>query len=354
MITTGSKYLLGVGLYGIVATLTYVYASDFERTGMVTLGTLSVVALLLGFLTLAIRDGQVATEAYPDGRRVDVDTIGRGPLVSPSVFPILAAFGVALLLLGLAFNRWYTIFGAVLLVGVTVEWLVQSWSDRASDDGEYNRGLRHSMMHPIEFPVLGAIAVGLVIFGFSRVMLTVNKNAAVVIFILVAGLILLAASLFAGLRRVGGDVLVGTLMVGGIIVLTAGVISFVQGERGFHEPEGEGANTETVADVASVAARLELTNSGLSSTELTLPRATQVSITFNNSLSGPRRLVLEEAEGLVCAGQTSEEPQSCESGFVEDGQTTFLTFQYTLPGTYVFVTEGADDTDRIEGTVVVA
>ena len=148
--------------------------------------------------------------------------------------------------------------------------------------------------------------------------------------------------------------LVGTLMVGGIIVLTAGVISFVQGERGFHEPEGEGANTESVADVASVAARLELTDSGLSPTELTLPRATQVSITFNNSLSGPRRLVLEEAEGLVCAGQTSEEPQSCESGFVEDGQTTFLTFQYTLPGTYVFVTEGADGTDRIEGTVVVA
>ena len=255
MITTGSKFLLGVGLYGIVATLTYVLASDFERTGMVTLGTLSVVALLLGFLTLAIRDGQVATEAYPDGRRVDVDTIGRGPLVSPSVFPILAAFGVALLLLGLAFNRWYTIFGAVLLVGVTVEWLVQSWSDRASDDGEYNRGLRNGVMHPIEFPVLGAIAVGLVIFGFSRVMLTVNKNAAVVIFIVVAGLILVVASLFAGLRRVGGDVLVGTLMVGGIIVLTAGVISFVQGERGFHEPEGEGANTESVADVASVAAR---------------------------------------------------------------------------------------------------
>jgi hypothetical protein len=355
VITTGSKFLLGVGFYGVVATLAYVVASDFERTGMVTLGSMAVVALLLGGLTLAIRDGQIATDAYPDGRKIDVDTIGRGPLVSASVLPVLAAFGVALLLLGLAFSRWYTVFGGVLLAGVVAEWMVQSWSDRASDDGEYNRNLRDRVMRPIEYPVLGALAVGLVIFGFSRVMLAVNKDAAVVVFILVAALVLVVASLFAGVRRIGGEVLVGTLMVGGIIVLTAGVISFVYGERGFHEPEGEGANTETVADVASVAARLELTSAGLSQTELSIPRSAQTSVTFNNSLSSERRFVLEAAEGLVCAGQPpAEEPEPCESAFVEDGQTTFLTFQFTLPGVYAFAVEGEGGSDRIEGTVVVA
>jgi hypothetical protein len=354
LITTGSKFLFGVGIYGIAATLAYVFASDFERTGMVTLGSVAIVALVLGFIVIAFRDGEVATQAYPDGLAEDAATVGRGPLVSPSVFPILGAFGVAVLLIGLAFNRWFTIFGAVILVGVTVEWVVQSWADRASDDAEYNQSLRTRFMHPIEFPVLGAVAVGLVIFGFSRVMLAVSKNAAIVAFIVVAALILVIASVFAGLRRVGRDVLVGTLMVGGIIALTAGVISAVQGERGFHEPEGEGANTETVADVASIAARFEVTADGIAPDTLTVSRATPIHVTFTHDDGGPRQLVIEPAEGLVCAGVVSEEPEECVSAFVEDGQTTFLTFQLNLPGTYTFASQGADGSDRAEGTLIVA
>jgi hypothetical protein len=344
LITTGSKFLFGTAIYGIVATFAYALASDYDRTGVVTLGTLAGVALVLGFIVVAFRDGEVATAAYPDGMPEDEATTGPGPLVSPSVFPILGAFGVAVLLIGLAFSRWFTIFGAVILAAVVIEWTIQAWSDRASDDAEYNRSLRNRLMQPIEFPVLGALAVGLVIFGFSRVMLAVSKNASIVLFIVIAGLVLAVAAVFAGLRRIGGEVLIGTLLVGGIIVLTAGVIGAVRGERDFHAPEGEGANTESVANIASIAARFELDERGLSPTN----------VTFTHQGGGPRQLVLEPAEGLVCADVVSEEPEECASAFVEDGQTTFLTFQYNLPGTYTFVTQGADGTDRIEGTIVVS
>ena len=325
---------------------------------MVTLGTLSVVALLLGASSpWPSATARSPPRPTPTAAGVDVDTIGRGPLVSPSVFPILGAFGVALLLLGLAFDRWYTIFGAVLLVGVTVEWLVQAWSDRASDDAEYNR--RPPPQHDAPDRVPGPRRPG----GRPRDLRLLagdahrDKNAAVVVFIVVGrpgpGR---GVALRRRLRRIGGDVLVGTLMVGGVIVLTAGVISVVQGERGFHEPRGRGRRHRD-GGRRRRASRLDSSSraAALSPDELTVPRAAQVSLTFNNSRSGPPPARRGGGRGPpVAPGRPPRSPSRAQSAFVEDGQTTFLTFKFTLPGTFTFLTEGEDGTDRIEGTVVAA
>src|SRR5207244_3133594 len=112
----------------------------------------------------------------------DAEGVARGPRVSPSVWPIIGAFGAGLIVIGLVYDRRWFIGGLLVLVATTVEWAVQAWSDRASDDPEYNARARARVMHPLEFPIFGALAVGLVIFGFSRVMLAIPKNAAVVAF----------------------------------------------------------------------------------------------------------------------------------------------------------------------------
>jgi hypothetical protein len=353
MITTGSKFLFGVGIYGVVAAIAYWLATD-ERSGLVVLAVLALSALFAGGVTVAFRDGEVATAAYPDGLPEDASTVGRGPLVSACMWPILGAFGIALLVLGLTFEQWMAWAGIVVLAATLVEWAVQSWSDRASDDGEYNRQLRNSLIQPIEFPVLGLAAAGLVVFGFSRVMLSLTTNAAVVAFVVVAGLVLVVASLLAGVRRIGGSVVVATLMVGGIIVLTAGVIGAIQGERGFHEHEGEGANTETVADKASLVADFELDDGELSPTVVAVPRAVPASITFTNLDSEKRRFVLDLGPVLDEDGQPTDERQEVATGFVEDGQQGFLTFRIDLPGTYPFHVEGEEGSDRIEGTFEVS
>jgi hypothetical protein len=354
MITTGSKFLFGVGAYGIVAAIAYWLATD-ERSGLVVLAVLALAALFAGGVTVAIRDGAVATAAYRDGLPEDASTVGRGPLVSACMWPILGAFGIALLVLGLTFEQWMVWAGIVVLAATLVEWVVQSWSDRASDDGEYNRRLRNSVIQPIEFPVLGLAAAGLVVFGFSRVMLSVTTRAAVVAFILVAGLVLVIAALLSGVRRrIGGGVIVATLMVGGIIVLTAGVIGAIQGERGFHEHEGEGANTQTVADKSSLVADFVLDDGELSPTTIHVPRALPASITFTNHESDKRRFVLDLGAVLDEQGEPTEERQEVSTGFVEDGQQAFLSFRIDLPGTYGFHVEAEGGADRIEGTFEVS
>ena len=173
---------------------------------------------------------------------------------------------------------------------------------------EYNRGLRSRLHAPDRVPDPRRLAVGLVIFGFSRVMLTVDKNAAVGrSSSCVGGLVLVVA---VALRRpagaIGGDVLVGTLMVGGIIVLTAGVISVVQGERGVpRATRSEGAEHRDGGRRRQRGRPVRRSRNGRLSPDRAHPAPGRaVSITFNNSVSGPRRLVVEEAEGLECAGQS--------------------------------------------------
>lgn len=353
MITTGSKFLFGVGAFGLVAAFAYALASS-DLTGLVTLGSLGLAALVLGGIIIAFRDGEVATAAYPDGLAESPATIGRGPLVSPAMWPVLGAFGAALLLLGLVFEWWMAIAGIVVLLAVLLEWMVQSWADRASDDADYNRSLRNRLMHPIEFPVLGTLAVGLVIIGFSRVMLTLTKSGAVVLFIVLAALILVVAAVLAGARSIGPSVIVATLMVGGIIVLTAGTISAIRGSRGFEPHQGEGAKTETVANEANVAAKVRLDHGVLTPEAISLARAQPANLVFTNVGGPPRRLVVEAEDIIDSNGQPNGSKRTYATSLAEDGQQVFLTFQINLPGTYSYFTEAKDGSDRVEGTITVA
>ena len=331
MITTGSKFLLGVGLYGIVATLAYVLASDFERTGMVTLGTLvgGGAAAGLPHPGHPRRPGRHrGLPRRPPGRRRHHRSGARScrPACSRSSAP--SAWRCCS-------SAWPSTAGTrssapCCWSGSPIEWIVQAWSDRASDDGEYNRGLRHSMMHPHRVPGPrrhGGRARDLRLLAGDAHRQQERRRGDLHRWS--AGLVLVVASLFAGLRRIGGDVLVGTLMVGGVIVLTAGVISVVQGERGFHESEGEGADTEKVADVASVAARFELTSGGLSPTgaDRAPGRAGQHHVQQLPQWSAPPRPGGGRGPP-TCAGQTyGRSPSRASRRFVEDGQTTFLTFK---------------------------
>ena len=229
-----------------------------------------------------------------------------------------------------------------VLAAAIIEWTVQSWSDRASDDGEYNSALRRSLMQPFEFPVLGILAAGLVVFGFSRVMLSLTKTASVVAFVVVAGSVVVVAGVIAGAKRIGGEVIIAALMVGGIIVLTAGVIGAVHGERGFETHDADkGKGGESVANTANIVARFHLTADGArADASSTFPRSVPASVTFTNTRSEEYRLVVDvtdviststgeltrrrrAASSTTVAGTEAAERRSM-TPFVKDGQTVFL------------------------------
>ena len=47
----------------------------------------------------------------------------------------------------------------------------QAWSERASGDDAFNSDIRQRFAHPAEFPLLAALAFGVIVYSFSRIML---------------------------------------------------------------------------------------------------------------------------------------------------------------------------------------
>jgi hypothetical protein len=239
VITVGAKLWLGIAAFAVAAAVAWQGFSGGEERGLLVLLGVASAALIVGTLLVWIRDGDVAVEAAADDEAAAaaVATTTSGPLPAP--WPAIAAFGVAVGLVGLAAG------GALLYVGIgivavaTVEWMVQGWAERATPDAEENATLRNRIMYPIEIPALGLIIVGLVLLAFSRVLLALPKNGSVVAAIALAATILLVAVLVASRPRISSTVLTVVLVLGAVALLGGGIVGAVAGERDVEEHHSE-------------------------------------------------------------------------------------------------------------------
>jgi hypothetical protein len=92
----------------------------------------------------------------------------------------------------------------------------------------------------------------LIVFGFSRVMVALSKEGALVAFA-VLGIIVMGIAVILGTRpRVSRAVVGGVLSVSAIVALAAGIAGIGAGERTFHPHETECTQREegslTVSD----------------------------------------------------------------------------------------------------------
>ena len=186
MFSTGFKYFFGVTVLSAVALIMSV--ALFEKLALVGVAIsflIAVGALLAGLASFT-----------GDGTTRDANT-STAELVTASLWPLVTAVGVVFLALGLVTSSIVFFGGIVVLLAALSEWMVQAWSERASTDSSHNTAARKRLLNPIEFPVLAAVGLGVVIFSFSRIMLTVNKSTGAVLFIVAGALVLVAGTLFA-------------------------------------------------------------------------------------------------------------------------------------------------------------
>jgi hypothetical protein len=368
MFTFGSKFFFGLAVAALVACGIYWLDTGLEFFGTIVLLSVAIAAAFLGGVTIAFRDADLEAPAVEATSGADAEGYSRGPRVSPSMWPIIGAFGAGLMVIGLVYDRRWFLAGLVVVVATIVEWMVQAWADRASDDPDYNAALRGRLLHPLEFPVLGALAVGLVIFGFSRVMLAIPKSAAVGVFIGLGALVLVVAVILSTPRKLSGALVSSVLVLGGVGVLAAGVVGASTGERGaLHNPVEEvGAEKKTsnkVADKSSVLARIVVDSSGMTPTQLTIPRSAALNLLFDNEDAAPRQLVVDGGQEpkLDASGQQVKDangnvimvPIEFRSDYIGQGKTAILTVTMPLPGEFMFRTQTGDNLGVLEGKVVV-
>ncbi|HUC32232.1 MAG TPA: hypothetical protein VMS14_02445 [Ilumatobacteraceae bacterium] len=313
MFTTGSKLFLGATALSTGAAIVVAITMGGSVGFMATVGLISL-AVIFGFLAgidLFVRDGNIP----PMEPGVERTAPAAQPPVGRSLWPVVAAFGVSGIVVGAVSKPVVFKVSIVVLFAAIVEWMVQGWSERASGDPGYNESLRRRILHPLEFPILGALALGLVLYSFSRIMLSASKEAALVLFIVFGALVLGIATVFAVKRGVGKATTAGVLGVIAVGLVGAGVVSAVSGQRDIeeHPPLSRGVCLEEVGEEemhhadedanrnvyaqASVFAHVELNEdgdlvayvSGLKGSDqavtdtLTIPRSSTVTLVFRNN-----------------------------------------------------------------------
>lgn len=253
MITTGTKWFLGLGIVSLAMAAAYGWTTGGTGLGPVSVGykggigdhfgygillAAGLLSLAQGLVLAAWRDADPQAQAQV----AELDTVPTVRPASVSYWPAIAAFGAGLVVVGLVSEPLLFIFGLVVLGIVVIEWTVQTWADNATGDPATNRRIRNRLMNPIEFPVGGALAVAVVIISFSRLFLATSKDGAVIGAGLLAAAVLVLGWVLAARPKISANVVVGVLLVVAVAIIGIGVASGIAGQREYHkvgEEEGE-------------------------------------------------------------------------------------------------------------------
>ena len=284
MITRGSKFFFGAAAVGYLTALLYGFLPGaaahggvldvFSNGGLVNsiVGPLSfgwkgwvgdqigysvlmafagTMAVLGGF-TSVFRDGSPEALAELQGATVDKGEITGARVdlrvVTPqglSMWPIFTAFSAGAAIVGLAVSTVLFGIGCIGLVIAGVEWTVKAWSERATGDAAQNKAIRDHLMHPLEIPIGATLAIALVIFCMSRILLAVSKVGAVFFIIILATTVFVVAILLASRPEMKRSVIVGALLVFGLLIIAGGIWGGVAGPREEEENSEESLGAAT-------------------------------------------------------------------------------------------------------------
>ena len=247
MITKGSRFFFGFAALAYLGAIVYGLSTGGHVFGVFSLGykegvgehlgyTLllgsAVVSAFLGFVCIALRDADPEAEA----ELVHLDHAPPAEAINRTNFwPIVAAFSVGAMAIGLVVGSPLFIAGCIGLGVVVVEWGIRNWADRRTGDPEVNREIRNRIMLPIEVPVGALLCIGLLVALISRVLLATSKEGSTGVAIVVAVLVLGVATLIATKPRLSANLISGLLLLGGIAVLAGGITAASLGTRDFEE-----------------------------------------------------------------------------------------------------------------------
>jgi predicted membrane protein len=332
MITPGSKYFLGLTGLGLVSAVLYCFLVNPSDLGAYALFGLFISAALIAGFSMFTRDGDVDTAA----EAVEANT----EATAPSFWPIVFALGGALTLLGVATNEIVFVLGLAVLVGGAVEWVIDDWAEKASADSAFNSFVRHRAIGAFDYPGIAAVVLGVVAFLFSRIMLTVSKDEASIIFIIVSALIFATGFLLSAKPALRGKSTAIISVVGVLVLAVAGITSALNGERKElvkyakedpysishrecgkeagehydHEPNGSvSLRSAVVATIFVEDGKIRAQEIGLKRDveSITVPRSNATNILFRNLDTEEYRLVATLGKVKVGTTDVMEEVGTC-------------------------------------------
>ena len=352
MFKVGSKLFLGITGFAALTLVAYLIFVERLALGGVALSVVSAVLVGLSAVIIMINDGD--SEVQPR----DVS------LVRASMWPLVTVVGLVLFILGLVVAQVYFIFGIVVVLAALTEWLVQAWSESASDDAAHNESARRRLLHPIEFPVIATLGLGVIIFAFSRIMLAISKSAGAVAFIVLSSLVLLAGAIVALRPTLKSALVSGICVAGAVGIVAGGIAGQGAGLRSdlaeaaaeghfLHRECGEEKSKyfdkkamKTISLRTNPVAIVELRDGVLSAIMtgfnepqkiVSVPRGNPVTFIFRNFDDAERRMVASLGTAMAAGGEASTEKEGHSDSnetctqLIPRGAEQALTVTYAKP-----------------------
>lgn len=352
MFKVGSKLFLGLTGFSALTLVAYLIFVERLALGGVALSMVFATLVGLSAVVIIVNDGD--NEVQPRD----------ASLVRASMWPLVTVAGVVLLILGLVVAQVYFIFGIVVVLAALTEWLVQAWSESASDDAAHNDSARRRLLHPIEFPVIATLGLGVIIFAFSRIMLAISKSAGAVAFMVLSSLVLLVGAIVALRPALKSAIVSGICVVGAVGIVAGGIAGQGAGLRSdLVEAAEEGHYThrecgeekskyfdkkamKTLSLRTNPVAIIELRDGVLSAVmtgfnepqkSVSVPRGNPVTFIFRNFDAAERRMVASLGAAMGTGTESSSEKEGHSNAnetctqLIPQGAEQALTITYAKP-----------------------
>ena len=240
MIGIASRYFAGRIALAAAAAAVVGVLTGMDGTGDVVMYATIVLGVAAGAFALLF------TLALTVG---DGDSLDREHLAdhqpTPAFWPIMAALGMGVLMVGLVTDSLLTICGVALLLISAIEWTMSAWAEHLSTDAESNAIERARLLRPFEISLYGALGIAIPVVLASRIFLTVSKTAASFVAIVIASVILAFAFVVYAKPRLRRSIAASVLVLGGVALIVGGIASAVIGEREFHHPAGHAETSDS-------------------------------------------------------------------------------------------------------------
>jgi hypothetical protein len=243
MFTTGSKLLIGSSVLATVAAVVYGVTQN-EALGIVGLVSAAIALAFLAGVNVWAADSNLSAL---DATAVATSEASDDP-PGASIWPMVFAVGAAAVLLGLVSQQSIFTIGLVIVLAAGAQWAVQAWAESASTDSATNADVRGRLANPLEYPLLGAIAVGGIAYALSRIMLWLSKTNTIIAFVVLAVIVASIAFTFAVRPSVKRGAIGGVLTIGAVAIVAGGVAAGVDGERDVHVHETIAADAALFCD----------------------------------------------------------------------------------------------------------
>jgi hypothetical protein len=353
LITTGSKYFLGLSAAAFVGFLLYGIGNDWGAMGVIGLASVVVAAGFLLSITSYTRD---AHSPSLDTEALTTSAAAQAP-AGRSLWPLFSGVGVALLAVGAVTYQVIFVAGVAVLLYTIVAWTITAWSEHASGSPAFNAEARARLLNPLEFPLLGALVAGVVAFSLSRVMLGIDSKAGAVVFGVAAAVVLLAGWVLS--VKVSGKAIAAATAAGLALVIGSGVAFGLNGERDqlaeaseedhfaaehreCDSPEAQhfdedaaravGAKSSLAATVTLKDGKLtaRVSSTTIDATALTISRGNVSNILFRNEDDEDRRLTISLGTEAVGDTEAVAPVLQC-TALIGEGQEQLLTVRAPKP-----------------------